>query len=162
MSMTPDEFLELRGKTADALVADGRAPGPVYGSRRPVIWHDQRFGSGLTLAGTVDCPTALRAGATQGALDVAIVADMDAPLIVAEGASITLVPLEGDSPDGPFTEAGPSVCITAPAGGMRAEAGDLLARLPVGDRSRPWLKVRLEVTGDIQGTATVGLALLAR
>lgn len=162
MSMTTSEFLELRRQAATLRREEGRAPGPCYGAQRPVIWYDQRFGSALALVDTVECPTALRVGSTQEALDIAIAADMDAPLTVAEGSSITLVILEADSPDDVFTESGPSICVTAPTGGMTAEPGALLVRLPVGNRNKPWMKVRLLITGSIQGQATVALAYRPR
>ena len=162
MSMTTEEYWDVSRRAAVSRVEAGRSPGPRYGAGRPVLWYDQRFGEGLTLTGTVDCPVALRVGATQEALDVAIVASMAGTLEAAEGATITLIPLEADSPDGAFTEAGPSVCVKAPKGGMSAEAGDLFVRLPIGNRARPWLEVRLVVDGAVTGAADVGLAYLPR
>ena len=162
MSMTTEEFLDLQRNAARRRVDAGRSPGPRYGSGRPVLWYDQRFGEGLSLTGTVDCPVALRVGATGNALIVSLVASMSGPVEVAEGATITLIPLEADSPDGAFVEAGPSVCVTAPKGGMRAEAGDLLVHLPLGDRTRPWMQVRLVADGAITGAVDVGLTHVPR
>ncbi len=162
MSMTTRDFLELRRQAVRERMDAGRDPGPAYGNVRPLLWYDQFFASALPLVDTVDCPVALRVGSTQEALDVAIVADMDAPLSVPEGSTITLVLLESDSPDDVFTETGPSVCVTAPTGGMTAEPGALLVRLPVGNRKKPWMKVRLLISGSIQGKAAVALAYRPR
>lgn len=153
MSMTPREFMELRRQAALERIDDGRDPGPRYGNVRPLLWYDQFFGTRQTLSGTVDCPAALRVGATHNALDVVIVAghaNAD-PVVVTEGTTVTLVLLESDSPEGNFVEVGPSFCVSAPAGGISAAPGDLLLRFPIGDMGGSWCKARLIVEGSISG-----------
>ncbi len=165
MSMTTREFLDLHRQAALERINAGRDPGPMFGNVRPLLWYDQFFGVGLTLTGTVDCPAALRAGATQNALDAVVVAHHDntEPLSIAEGTSITFTLLEGDSPDGPFTETAPSYCISALADDLRAEPGSLLFRFPIGAMTKPWCKVRLVINGTISGgVADVALAYRPR
>lgn len=165
MSMTTREFLDLHRQAAFERINAGRDPGPMFGSIRPLLWYDQFFGTGLTLADTVDCPTALRVGATQNALDVVVVAHHNntEPLSIAEGTSITFTLLEGDSPDGPFTETAPSYCISALADGVQADPGSLLFRFPVGNMRKPWCKVRLVISGTVSGgVADVALAYRPR
>lgn len=165
MSMTTREFLDLRRQAALERIDAGRDPGPMFGNVRPLLWYDQFFGVGLTLAGAVDCPAALRVGAVQNALDAVVVAHHNntKPLSIAEGTTVAFTLLEGDSPDGPFVETAPSYCISALADGLRADPGSLLFRFPIGNMTRPWCKVRLVIDGTVSGgVADVALAYRPR
>lgn len=165
MSMTTSEFLELRRQAALERINAGLDSGPVYGNVRPLLWYDQFFAVSQPLVDTLECPTALRVGNTQNALDVVIVASHanTQPLTIPEGASITLVLLEADSPDESFLEVGPSFCVSAPVGGISAQPGSLLLRFPIGSMLKPWCKVKIIVNGAVSGgVADVALAYRPR
>lgn len=167
MPMSGSEFLEGARAARSERLRAGRRNGPSYcgDNPRPLIWHDQVFGRELAPAGDLECPEALRVGATQNSLDVAIVASHAnaGPLSVPEGASLTVIPLQGDTAEGGFAEVGPSVCVTAPAGGLTVEPDMLLARFALGGMQKPWCKVKLSIDGAITGgLIDVALAYTAR
>ena len=167
MSITGTEFLEAARAAKSELVKSGLRAGPAYcgDNGRPLLWYDQFFGKGITPKGEIECPCALRVGATQNALDVALVASHSnaGPLSVPEGATVTLILLEGNAPDAAFVEVGPSVCVTAPVGGMTADPDMPLARFALGAMKKPWCKVKLVIDGEITGgTLDAALVYAAR
>lgn len=133
----------------------GLRHGPCYapGESAPLLWHDQVFERGITPSGTVICGEALRVGNTQNGLDVILVGSHanSGPVTAASGATITLYTLQADSPRGTFEEVGPSICLKAPTEGISADRDHLLARIPLGNFRKPWLKVKLEFSGTISG-----------
>lgn len=158
------DFLKsLRDAKAER-IKSGLAAGPSYGSG-PLIWFDQVFSRDAKLSGTIESDFALRVGATQNSLDVAIVAsDLNkADLQIPAAATLTLTLLQGDTADGAFEEVGPTICVTAPAAGISAAPGCLVARFALGNMCKPWCKVKLVVAGECSGgTVDIGLAYKAR
>ena len=143
-----DELLKRRREA-------GLRHGPCYseGESAPLVWHDQVFERQISPAGAVTCRQALRAGSTQNGLDVILVASHanTGKLSAASGATITLTLLQADKMDGDFSEVGPTICVKAPAEGIAAEPDHLLARYPLPNFTKPWLKVKLEFAGTISG-----------
>lgn len=167
MAMTGKEFLEAARTAREERLKSGLRNGPTYNgdNGRPLIWFDQAFAREAAPAGEIECPEALRVGATQNGLDVALVASHAnaGALTVAAGTTLTLVLLEGDGPDADFEEVGPSVCVTAPAEGISVEPDMLVARFAIGNMRKPWCRVRLKIEGDVSGgTLDVTLAYAAR
>jgi len=167
MALNGKEFLEGARAAKEERLRMGLRSGPMYcgDQPRPLIWHDQVFGRELETSGTVEGENALRVGATQNGLDVVIVASHanTGPLTVAEGASFTVIMLEADAADGTFEEVGPSVCVTAPAGGLEVDPDMLVARFAVGNMRKPWAKVKVTVNGTVGGgLMDVALAYTAR
>ena len=153
------DFLASVHAAKEDLLRRGRRSGPVYGET-PLIWHDQVFAREQTPAGTIECPQALRIGATQNALDVIVVASHkngDAPLSVARGATLTLDLYQADKVDGDFEEVGPTICITAKEA-MQVMADCLVFRFAIGNMTKPWAKVKLACTGISGGLVDVALA----
>lgn len=160
----PQDFLKSLRKAKQERIRSGLAAGPSYGSG-PLIWFDQVFVRDVELAGTIESEFALRVGATQNSLDVAIVAnDLNkADLSIPAAATLTLTLLQGDEADGEFEEVGPTICVTAPASGISAAPGCLVARFALGNMCKPWCKVKLVVVGECTGgTVDIGLAYKAR
>lgn len=129
--------------------------GPVYHDPEsaPLVWYDQLFERELTPSGTVDCANSLRAGGTQNALDLILVASNanTAAVQAAAGATITVRTLQCDTPDGIFEAIGPTHCVTAPTDGIAAERNMLFCRVALGNFRKPWLKISLEFSGTITG-----------
>lgn len=167
MAMTGSEFLEAARLAKEELRRTGRRTGPAYcaDGPRPLVWYDQVFARELVPAGDVECPGALRVGATQNGLDVVLVASHanEGNLTVDAGTGITMVLSESDSATGTFEEVGPSVCVTAPDGGLSIEPDALVARFALGNMKKPWCKVKLNFNGAVSGgTLDVALAYTPR
>lgn len=167
MAMTGAEFLEGARAAKEERQRIGRRSGPTYcgDNPRPLVWYDQVFGREIAPAGDIECPEALRVGATQNSLDVVLVASHAnaGNLVVDAGSSITVVLLEGDRPGGTFEEVGPSICVTAPADGLTVEPDMLVARFAIGNMVKPWCKLKLSFDGVINGgTVDAALAYTAR
>ena len=167
MSMKRKEFLEAARTDKQERLKSGLRNGPVYtgGKGRPLVWFDQVFAREVVPVGEIDCPEALRVGATRNALEVVLIASHAnaGPLSVAAGTTLTLVLLEGDGPNAAFAEVGPSVCVTAPAEGIAVDPDMPVARFAVGDMSKPWCKIRLKIDGDVSGgTLDAALTYAAR
>ncbi len=163
MAMTGTEFLDGQRAAKDERLRQGLRSGPVYGEA-PLVWYDQVFGREETPTGTINCKQALRVGATQNALDVIVVASHKngaKPLVVAKGASLTLTLLQADAVDGKFEEVGPTVCVTANEA-TNVEADCLVARFAIGNMTKPWAKVKLDVSGVTGGLIDVALGYVAR
>lgn len=151
----PDSFMVSLRAAKKARLQEGLTCGPMYceGEPQPGKWFDQAFARGITPAGTVNCPTALRVGATQNALDVLLIASHanTGQITVNAGATITASFLQSDSQDGTFEEIGPSICAKAPAQGIAVDPCKTVFRIPIGNFSKPWLKVKLVFAGSISG-----------
>lgn len=165
--MTAAEFHDLQAEYAKHLASRGLRGGPMYndGQTAPLVWYDQVFERGLTPSGSVECRLPLRVGGTQNGLDVILVASHanTGDLTMASGATITVTTLESDSPDGPFTGAHGSICVTAPSRGIITAPDMLVARFAIGNFQKPWLKVKLEFSGTITGgTCDCALSHVAR
>lgn len=140
----------------DELVRRGRSCGfgPNPGGPN---WYDQVFERDLdpAVAGKTVCETPLRVGSTNNRLDVMLVCayddDLAKQITVNAGSKVTVTMMEGDSPDGPFTAVGPTVCVTAPAHATVLRPGEMIARFPIGNMTRPWAKVEIEFDGGITG-----------
>ncbi len=161
---SPQDFLKSLRKAKKERIRSGLAAGPSYGSG-PLLWFDQCFARDVALAGSIESEFALRVGATQNSLDVAIVASElnKSDLHIPAGATLTLTLLQGDTADGEFEEVGPTICATAPAEGISAGPGCLVFRFALGNMCRPWCKVKLAVAGECgPGTVDIGLAYKAR
>lgn len=166
-SMSAAEFDQMHVDAAKRRIESGLRHGPCYseGESAPLIWHDQVFAREVVPAGTVTCPTPLRAGSTQNGLDILLVASHanEANLQAAAGATVTLTLLQGDDPDGTFSEVGPTICVKAPSEGIMAEPDHTFARFPLGNFSKPWLKVKVDFSGTITGgNCDVALSYVAR
>lgn len=162
-TMNGTEFLDGMRAAKEDRLRQGLRSGPVYGEA-PLVWHDQVFGREETPTGTINCKQALRIGATQNALDVIVVASHKngaKPLVIARGASLTLTLLQSDAVDGKFEEVGPTVCVTATEA-TNVEADCLVARFAIGNMTKPWAKVKLDVSGVTGGLVDVALSYVAR
>ena len=164
MAITGKDYLDGRRQAAEERMRFGLASGPSYGNT-PLVWGDQLFGFELPPTGTMEPPTALRVGATQNGLDVILVASHsnEGDLTVSAGCKMTLDLMHCDTPDGEFTEVGPSVCITAPAEGLTIGRDELIARFALGNMVKPWAKVKLTIDGTISGgNIDIALGYVAR
>lgn len=162
-AMTGSEILDGIRAAKEERLRQGLRSGPVYGEA-PLVWHDQVFGREETPAGTISCKQALRVGAMQNSLDVLVVASHkngDKPLVVAKGGSLTLTLLQADAVDGKFEEVGPTVCVTANEA-TNVESDCLVARFAIGNMTKPWAKVKLDVSGVTGGLIDVALGYVAR
>lgn len=162
-AMTGSEILDGIRAAKEGRLRQGLRSGPVYGEA-PLVWHDQVFGREETPAGTISCKQALRVGAMQNSLDVLVVASHkngDKPLVVAKGGSLTLTLLQADAVDGKFEEVGPTVCVTANEA-TNVESDCLVARFAIGNMTKPWAKVKLDVSGVTGGLIDVALGYVAR
>lgn len=162
-AMTGSEILDGIRAAKEERLRQGLRSGPVYGEA-PLVWHDQVFGREETPAGTISCKQALRVGAMQNSLDVLVVASHKngtKPLVVAKGGSLTLTLLQADAVDGKFEEVGPTVCVTANEA-TNVESDCLVARFAIGNMTKPWAKVKLDVSGVTGGLIDVALGYVAR
>lgn len=154
-TMTAEQFQKISAEAYEARLKSGLRSGPVYQEPEsaPLVWYDQLFQRGFEPSGTVACEKALRVGGTQNGLDVILVASHAnaGALSIPAAATITLTTLQGDTPDGPFTEVGPSICVVAPSEGISCDPDQLAARFAIGNFRKPWLKVKLEFSGAITG-----------
>lgn len=162
MDKSAQDFLTSSRAAKAELIRQGASCGPQYSRHgsAPLAWNDQFFGRGLAPAGEVECPAALRVGATLSSLDIILLASHanEEDLQIAAGAAITLTLQQADSFDGEFEDVGPTVCVKAPSEGMTVCPCDRLFRFPIGDFKKPWLKAKLEFSGAITG-GTVDCAL---
>lgn len=161
MSITAAEFASGHNAFRDELIRRAQRSGPSYSpTGHSIVWHDQYFDFEIEPAGTTNCVQALRVGSTLSHLDVVLVASHKnaGDLTFPAGATITLGLMQGDSEEGVFEDIGPTVCIKAPPEGMSIAPDDRVCRFPIGDFSKPWLKVSLEFSGAITG-GTVDCAL---
>ena len=166
-AMTPAEFARLAGEADQERLKSGLRHGPCYseGESAPLVWYDQVFERKISPAGTITCENALRVGSTQNGLDVILVGSHanQGPISAASGATVTLTMQQADAPDGTFTGIGPSICVKAPAEGISADPDHLFVRFPIGNFSKPWLKIKLEFAGSITGgTLDAALSYVAR
>lgn len=164
MSISGKEFWEGRERAVRERARQARSGGPVFGNA-PLVWWDQLFGRELTPGGTLEPETALRVGNSGNALDVIVVASHanTEDLTVSAGCKLTLDLLHADTPDGPFAETGPSICITAPDTGLTIPPDALVARFALGNMHKAWAKVRLTTDGLLSGgTIDIALAYAAR
>ena len=166
-SISQDQFESMQKTAADNRIKSGLRHGPCYseGEAAPLVWHDQCFARAITPAGSVTCSQPLRVGSTQNSLDVLLVASHanTGKINAASGATITLTLIQADSEDGTFSEVGPTICVKAPTEGIAAEPDHTLARFPIGNFQKAWLKVKLEFSGTITGgTCDCALSYVAR
>ncbi len=163
MAISGKDFLEAGRLARQERLRIGLRSGPVYNGSggAPLIWYDQVFVREATPAGTVESEHALRVGATQNSLDVLLAASHAnaGPLVVPAGTMLTLGLLEADTEDGPFTAVGPTVCVTAPEGGLSVDPDLCVARFALGTMTKPWCKVTLTVDGGEISGGTVDVAL---
>lgn len=160
----PDFTAESRKAYRDR-IKQGASAGPTYNPGNVSLWADQIFEYDITPSGSVTCENVLRAGATSQALSCALVASMDnaGTLTVPKNGTITFEFEISETEDGTFQNIGPTICLTAPEGGMTAKPGDTLCRVALPDFPLPWLKLKLTFTGSISGgTLAAGLAYAAR
>lgn len=154
-AISADDFDKALMESWERLRKRPLRSGPVYQTPEsaPLIWYDQLFERELSPSGIVSCTRALRVGGTQNALDVILVGSHEnsAAVTASSGATVTLICLQADEPDGVYEAVGPSICVTAPTEGIAAEPDMLFCRLPIGNFSKAWLKIRLEFSGTISG-----------
>ena len=163
-SITGKEYLDGRRLAASERARSARAAGPVFGGG-PLVWGDQLFGGDIVPTGSIEPDTALRVGTTGNALDIVVVASPAnaGELTVSAGCKLTLDLMQSDTVNGVFEEVGPSICITAPAGGLVIGRDELVARFALGNMSKPWAKVKLTIDGTISGgNIDIALAYVAR
>lgn len=155
ISQVAQDWNDGQSAAYDARQKAAKSCGPAYNypQSAPVVVYDQMFQADITPAGTVNCPTPLRVGSTNNALDLILVANASNTgiLNIAAAATITATLLQADSPDGSFTQTGPTICVKSPTEGIAVEPGHLAARFPLGNFTKPWLKVKLEFSGTING-----------
>lgn len=145
----------------------GLRSGPEYNENEsaPLVWYDQLFEREATPTGTVKCTQPLRVGSNQNGLDVILVASHanEGELVFPAGATITCKTLGADSLDETFAEIGPSICFSAPTGGIAVEPDHLVCRFPLSNLKKIWVKVELAFTGSVTGgTVDCGLGYIAR
>lgn len=161
------QFLETSRKAKRQQVEGAATTGPRYHANGSAasLWHDQIFGRDILCSGARELETALRVGSNAQGLYVALNASAgnEGVLEFPAGSTITFTFLQGDDPDGEFAEVGPTVCMKAPAEGIEAEPGDTICRVALGNFSQPWLKLKIEFDGSVEGgTAICGLGYAAR
>ena len=162
-----DKFIDHVGEGWKELRKSGLRGGPEYAENEahPLVWHDQVFEREISPSGVADCAKALAAGSTQNGLDVILVASHanEGDLEFPAGATITLKTLVSDDPEGEFKAIGPSYCVTAPEEGIKCQPDGLVARFPIGNFKKLWLKISLEFGGEISGgTVDAALSYVAR
>lgn len=156
MAITGKEFEEGMVEFSDNLRKRGLRSGPAYkddwGSHASP-WYDQVFDREIAPAGSVNCQYPLRVGHTANSLDVVLIASHSNPgtLVIPAGATITLSFLESDEEKGTYKDVGPTICVKAPAGGLRAKPDEEVARFAIGNFRKPWMMVALEFAGSITG-----------
>lgn len=156
MAISADDFKSGIDAFHRDLDDKAKGVGPSYvgdGKFKPTVWHNQKFASRIEPLGTVNCPQALSVGRTLNALDVMLIASAtnESPVLFPAGSTITMTFLQSDEEEGVYEEVGPTICVMAPASGKSAEAGEIIARFPMEDFSKPWLMVTLEFSGSISG-----------
>lgn len=153
-------------KFKDELDQKAKRSGPKFNpAGNAHVWHDQVFERDIEPVGTINCQQALRVGATHNGLDIALIAcnANEEAIVFPAGATITLSLMQADSENGAFEDVGPTICVKAPAEGIEAGPDDLVARFPIGNLGKPWLKVNLEFSGAITGgKVDCALAYMAR
>ena len=121
---------------------------------------DQMFGESLVLPinTTVQCPTALNAAGHGGSLAVTVTAVEPVTLGAAKAVSITVQ----DSDDGvTFVDVYTATATSALA--KKVPVGGVVARMPLPDDTRRWVKVKLGTTDAAAvGKVDVFLEYLAR
>lgn len=154
-SLDATEFEKAHNEYVRKLQRSALRSGPAYNEAEgaPLVWHDQLFERELTPSGIVSCSRALGVGRTQNGLDLILVGSHvnTGPVQAAKNATVTLITLQSDEEFGEYEAVGPSICVTAPAEGIKAEPDQLFCRLPLINFSKPWLMVRLEFSGTISG-----------
>lgn len=151
---SPEEFLAEANAARRHNVARGADGGPRYCPQgNPTLWHNQIFFEGKTPEGTISPDRALRAGSSQNGVDLALVGSPQntEDVVCAADSTITISFEHSDSADGEFTEAGPTICFTAPEAGMKAGPGETLCRLPLVVSPLPWIKCKVVFSGTISG-----------
>lgn len=151
-TMDAKEFLENENAAKKLRMEQGKATGPTYTKHgQPARWFHQAFERDIAPTGTVDCSQGLRAGTTSGSLNVCLVASAknEEAIVAASGATITCVLYNADKEDGEYTEVGPTICVKAPADGIKAEPGEALCKFAIGDLPKAWLKPKLTFEGTI-------------
>lgn len=132
-------------------IEEGAASGPVYNGidGGTLRWFDQAFQKSITPSGTVNCAHPLMVGTNQNSLDIALIGNHAnaATYIIPKDATITLTLSECDTDDGTFKATGPSICVTAPDGGISVDPDGLAFRFPLGNFKKPWIKAKLVFTG---------------
>lgn len=154
MAITAQDWLKGRDDAQREIARRAARSGPRYQSRGTFTpWHDQFFAREITPSGTVNCPQALRVGATLQSLQVTLVASHanEQDLILPDGASITLNLLQGDQEKGTFEDVGPTACIKVPAGGKAIPPDGIIYSFALTDFNKPWLMVSLDFDGAITG-----------
>lgn len=155
MSITAQEFQQGMDAWEADRVSRARRCGPCYCGKGVSFtpFHDQYFERDMEPVGVVNCSQALRVGGTQQSLEVVLLASPgnEEELLIPAGATITLNFLQGDSEDGTFEDVGPTICVKAPADGMKAEPCHIVARFPLPDFDKPWLMTSVEFSGAITG-----------
>lgn len=154
MPITAQEMLQGTRALEKELRRKGQHSGPTFSDKgKPVAWWDQYFEREIDPTGIINCEQALRVGSTMQRLDVVILASYGngGPLNIPGGSTITLTLMQGDDEEGTFTDVGPTVCVKAPPEGMQVDEDEIVCRFPVGDFTKPWLKVTLEFAGAITG-----------
>lgn len=150
----------------EKLVTSGKRNGPAFeAGGHTLVWYDQVFERGVDPVGTVNCSQALRVGATHNGLDVALVASNAnaGDLLIPAGSTITVSFMQGDKENDTFEDVGPTICMKAPAAGMKIKPDELVMRFPMGNMQKPWAMVNIEFSGAITGgTVDCVLAYMPR
>lgn len=165
-ALAPDEFLEAARKAKARLRELGKALGPSYsGDGNVSLWHDQIFGVDINPSGKVDLPIPLVVGNANGGLFCAlnVMPDAKADVVFSQGATVTFTFKMASQQEGPFEDVGPTVCMTAPEGGITRQPGDTVYKVFLPHFQKPWVAVGLEFSGTISGGNLIcGLGLAAR
>lgn len=161
----PDFYTQMHQAEADRL-RQTRRGGPAYSDKgHPLVWNGQVFGREIEPTGSVTCEQPLHVGSTQNALDLIIVAcnSNAGVLTFPKDATITVTFAMSDKEDGTYEDVGPTVCVTAPEGGISSEPDELVVRVPLGNFKKPWVKPAIAFTGTVTGgNVDVALSMVNR
>lgn len=169
--ITAKEFIDASRAAKQAIIDGARSSGPVYqgANPTPLIWQDQFFGRELSPAGTLDISvfTPLRLGATQGSIDLAVIASHanTGPMACPEGSKVTVELFEADAnytDSTDFETSGQSMTVTLVKTKL-VWPDRQICRIHIGNMSKPWILPKITFTGVFEGgTVDVGLVYTAR
>lgn len=164
--MTGEEFLEASRKAKARVRELGKSLGPCYTQGgNTSLWYDQIFGADIAPSGTKSLPIPLRVGSHSGGLYAAlnVMANATAPCKFSEGATVTFKFKMAKDEAGPYSAVGPTICMTAPSGGIDVEPGETAFRVALPDFPQPYVLCELVFSGTISGANLIcGLGLAAR
>ena len=163
-----EDFLASLRNSREERLRAAETCGPVYQGRKnqtPLVWYDQTFFVNKAPAATMESVYPLRVGGTQNQIDVVLVANHhnENDVTVPANTVFKVELLQSDTADGTFTAYGWEHSVKAPEA-MTFAHDRCVWRLAIGNTEKPWVKVKLTVSGGTVsgGNLDLGLAFLPR